>query len=247
MRQMLRSTFLGLVFVAAGCATRTPYNPFKVSRETFFGHTKTIAMTPFMLPSDLENPEPVRTEFESLIEAKLRSAGFSVVASGDYADIWKRVTEQMGGYFDPVTGKQDEAKFKAAQEHARREIATKSSADALVHAGFTVVGAAFASGTAQWNGTSEPVGTGGFWAQLLGNLGGLQGKIPALSLLVIIEDVNGAEEYANAGGVQLLSKVSYGKFVPVPRDALFADKARNAAAVSIALDPLLTTTGTDSK
>ena len=46
--------------------------------------------------------------------------------------------------------------------------------------------------------------------------------------------------YINYGGIQTLGKVSAsGKFVPVPREKLFANETRNNKAVAIVTDPLV--------
>ena len=52
--------------------------------------------------------------------------------------------------------------------------------------------------------------------------------------------MQGKDEYANRGGIQLLSRPERGdKFNEVPREELFIDPARDSTAVHIALAPLL--------
>jgi hypothetical protein len=60
------------------------------------------------------------------------------------------------------------------------------------------------------------------------------GAAPALSLVIAIKDMDYVDIYVNSGGIQLASKLSLGKFVPVPRNQLFANEEQNAATVNIA-------------
>lgn len=237
LRQSLLTAALATTLIGGGCATTAPYNPFKIPQEEFYGKIKTIALAPVGVPSDLEDPDPVKAKFESLIEAKLREAGFSVVSSREAADIFDKMNKQLGGIFDPVTGKRDETKFKAVREHALRELETKFKADAVLYPNIRPGTARFAGGRASWDGTSESLSTteGILGAFLVGQL---QGTATALSLIVTIENIHGVDAYVNGGGIQLSAKISGGEFVPVPRSQLFADEKRNAAAVNIALGPL---------
>src|SRR6266568_4287322 len=182
-RQSLLTAALTTTLIAAGCATAPPYNPFKIAEEEFHGKIKTIALAPVGVPGDLGDPDPVKAEFESLMEAK----------------------------------------FKA---------------DAVLYPGISLGVASFAGGSASWGGTSESLAmTEGFFGQL--QVGNLRGTTRALSLIVTIENIHGGDVYVNMGGIQLAAKISGGQFVPVPRNQLFANQERNAAAVNTALGPLV--------
>lgn len=238
-RQFLLLATLAVALIGAGCATTPPYNPFKISQDEFHGKIKTIALTPVAVPRDLENPERVRAKFESLIEAKLREAGFSIVPARESGEIFERMTKQLGGFFDPVTGKRDEAKFKTAVEHTLRELGTRFNADALLYPSIVVVRAPFSVNRANWDGAQEPMITPGSYGSAL------IGTVAALSLVVTIQDRTGAAVYINGGGIQVLTKIHKGgffqpeKFIPVPPIELFAYEERNVAAVNIALAPLV--------
>jgi hypothetical protein len=234
---LLRAALAATLF-AAGCTTTVPYDPFKMPKDEFYGKIKTIAVAPIRVPNDIVDPEAVKTSLESLVEAKVREAGFSPVPPKDTGGVFDEMNKQMGGVFDPITGQRDETKVKAAEEHARRELATRFKADAVLHARFLPGTTPFGGGKANWHGTSESVATAeGFLAAF--QVSNLRGNIGTLSLLVVIEDIQGVNVYINMGGIQLLAKVSGGQFVQVPRDQLLANKERNAAAVNIALSPLV--------
>jgi len=240
-----------LMFLEVGCATPPPpYEPYKTSREELFGKVKTIVLAPVRIPAALEDQEPVKAKYESLIDAKLREAGFTVVPSLEYDVLWKRTTEQMGGLFDPMTGKMDEAKVKAVQSHIARELQRTVHADAIVYSTIQPVTIRFVNGVARWDGAEESIDDykpNNAVDRILfsGRYGGATGTVTALSLITIIDDVNGVTMYANSGGIQLLalwagrSLGSAGNFVPVPRKDLFAGDDRYTKPVNLALNPLL--------
>jgi hypothetical protein len=222
----------------ASCAPRAPaVNPFKVPQADIKAKVKVIALAPVNLPGDIDDAEPVKAKFESLITAKLTAAGYKVVPSSEYAAVWKQITESLGGFFDPLTGKRDDKKVKTAREHAVREVTAKTKADAVFDAVINVVKVNFGNNRAAWHGTTEPLMTGGAWSSFFN--GPYQGTVGALSLFVALSDANDVDMYLNAGGIQVLSKLSGRNFTPVPRHELFANEARNQRAVDVALAPLL--------
>jgi hypothetical protein len=224
--------------IAAGCLPTAPrYNPFKVTEPEIRQKVKRVALFPVGLPTDLDDPEPVKAKFEALIEAKLKEGGFVPVPSQELDAVWKRMKEQLGGFFDPITGKRDEAKFKTAREHALRELQAKTKADAVLYPSIQFIKVNFFSNQATWHGTSESLLTGGFWGNFLA--GQRSGTTTALSLYVTVEDINGVDMYVNVGGIQLAYKLSGSTFVAVPRPELFVDEQRNQAAVNAALNPFI--------
>ena len=224
--------------IVAGCLPTTlRYNPFKVAEPEIRQKVKRVALFPVTLPTDLDDPEPVKAKFEALIQAKLKEGGFIPVPSQEMDAIWKRMKEQLGGFFDPVTGKRDEVKFKTAREHTLREIQAKTKADAVLHPAIHLIKVNFGNNQAAWHGTSESLVPGGFWATFI--TGANHGTTSALSLYVTLEDIHGVELYVNMGGIQLAAKLSGQAFVAVPRPQLFADEQRNQTAVNVALNPLI--------
>lgn len=244
-RKSLSIVVLIIILLCAGCATTPKYTPFKVSKGEIYTKTKTIALMPLIVPAGMTDPDPVKVTFESLIEARLREAGFLIVPSGEFAEIFKRMTEQVGGYFDPVTGKLDEVKYNTVQKHTYEELRTKWDADALFIPSIQIfkvnwrIGRSPFPSKVSWHGTSESISS--YAAVLLDSIIGIRrsGTVPALSLTVCIQDLNGVDQYSHYGGIQLMAKLSGDKFSPVPREKLFTDEERNTKAVDIALGPLL--------
>ena len=244
-RQIILLVIVVIVLMAVGCATTPPYKPFKIDQNKFYANTKTIALAPCWIRPDLEVSGQVIEKFELLIGDKLSEAGFSVVSSKHYRDIWKRMIEQMGGYFDPKTGKRDESKFKAVREHCYRELGRKFNSDAVLISRIMIIEAPFYQGfnnlVAQWGGAEEPFDIRHGAIRFLDTTI-KSGTIPALSLGVIIYDIHGTTVYVNRGGIQVLAKYS-GSLVPVPKDELFVYDERNVAAVNFALEPLIQKSG----
>jgi hypothetical protein len=147
----------------------------------------------------------------------------------------------MSGYFDPRTEELiDDAKFKTVREHILRELSAKFKVDAVLHPSIRLFKAPWNLGTANWHGATESIKPG--WMQVFDALTNvsISGSVRALSLVVDVEDIHGTPLYWNAGGIQVLSKISAeGKSVPVPQSELLANDERNVMAVNIALGALI--------
>lgn len=227
---------LPLLALLAGCATSTPYNPFKVPRDQFYGSLKVVALAPVKLPSDLENPEPVRARYQQLVEAELQKAGLQFVGPAEVGPILDGQAARLGGLFDPITGKPDEARTKAFHQVVAAELRSRFAADALLRCDVRVVTARLSQDQAKWDGMSENAGMGGFWKALVRTH---SGAIRALSFVARLSDLEGKLLYAKAGGIQVLEQVTLsGEPVPVPAAEILASDERIVGSVHLALDPL---------
>jgi hypothetical protein len=223
----------------AGCAGArpAPFEPFKVARDAFYPSLKVIALAPLRVPSDLENPDPVRRKFAEMIEHELRSSGLQVVVPAEVGPVLDAARADAGPLFDPATGKPIEAKVKALNEDVLQRVKARFGADAVLWVDLRVVMARLDHDTAAWDGVFESAGTGTMKRLVSGTH---SGRVPALSLVAHLVRVDGTELYANTGGLRVISRVGMGGAVErVPRDELFADETRNATAVHLVVDPLL--------
>jgi hypothetical protein len=188
-----------------------------------------IALTPVVLGEGAEVPEAVLLELDSLIAAKVQDDGFETVPSLIHAEIWARAVEEIGGLYNPYTGTFDEERFTTAVEQLKEELREKFSPDALLYPEILVVEAESDYSQARWDGTSQSVGA---------RVGGV---FYALSLSVIIEDMEGVELYEGRGGLELLEMWDrrLGDYVSLPDSSLFLDKARIVNAVELALGPFV--------
>ena len=138
-RQIMSIIPIVVALIAINCATTSPYEPFKVTQKEFSNKVEIIAVAPVAVPEHLDNPDPVKARFASIIENKLRKAGFSIVSSGEYKMIWDQTIEKMGGYFNPVTGQKNVSKFKIIRKHCLQELCTKHSSNAVLYPEIRVV------------------------------------------------------------------------------------------------------------
>ncbi|KPJ87816.1 MAG: hypothetical protein AMS18_14130 [Gemmatimonas sp. SG8_17] len=224
------------ILVGGACAPSPAADPFLVSRLEFYDRVETIVATPVSLPEGVDAPDSVLTWFENLIEDALRQAGFTVVPVQTYVDIWNRINQEAGGFFDPFTGQRDEARYEAGVSELFDELRERFSPDAILYPEMWIVEAPTSGGHARWDGATQPVGTSAVSAVL------------ALSLATVLQDMDGAELYSNAWGLEVLEVYnrSLRVFVPVPSEDLFADQERNTTAITKALGHLIDQSTTDT-
>lgn len=187
------------------------------------GPIRTIALSPVQTPDGLENPEPARALFDSLLTGELTSAGLTVIPSSHAGAIWKRLVDSVQGFYSAFTGERVEAKYRAVMTGTLGELRNRFHVDAWLQPSIEVVVVRFAGGEALWDGTSEGVGSG------------RSGTVPALSLVVTVSDTAGTEIYRGRGGIQVLRK---GEKV-IARDKLFKDRKRDLQALHAAIDTLV--------
>lgn len=238
---MTRRSFLpalGLALVATACVPKAAvkYDPFKVPRDTFYGSLKVVALAPMRTPTDLEGADAVKAKFEAAAVAKLQAAGLVVIPPAEVGPVLDAAIAAQGGIFDPATGALVEAKARAGKEAALVQLREKYRADALLRVDLHLVMAVLSQDVAYWDGVSERAG-GSFLKTLF--VGSHSGRIPALSLAAFLTAADGTELYAKAGGLRILGTVTGNTQEMRPHAELFADEARNAQALAIALDPLL--------
>lgn len=228
--------------MAAGCGSKR-YDPWLVPQERFSATVRTIALVSTDLPEDLEDPDPAQATFDSLLAAELRAAGFNVVGPAVTREIWGRLVDSVGGYYDPFTGRKDTTKYHPVRRAWSRILSETHGADAALFPAIIVVDARVVDWKATWDGTSQTVEP---WGRvLLDMLGavasGLSGTepphrgertTPAFSLEVQVERLDGEVMYVNRGGIEVWARPGGRR---VPRRALFQDMERNVKAVRAAL------------
>lgn len=238
-RRFMLAMLCLLLASGAWAKKKEEYDPFKIPREEFRSSIKIIALRSPALPDGLSRPDEVSAGFESLITAGLTSAGIGVIPAKEFDQLWKQGAESIGGLYDATTGKVDPQKLKELRGSVGRALKERFNADAVLLPQFTVVKASFNGGRASWDGVKQTM-TKGFMGALAG--GNTYGTIPAMSLVVFIDNDDGKDLFVNSGGLQVTVKLAgNGKFEDLPIDSLFADPERNSMAVSEALKGLADT------
>ena len=234
-----------VAFIGTGCAKSPPYSPWRVDQQQFHQTIKTIALAPITLPESLDDPDAVRAEFESLIEAKLREGGLVIVPPEEVGEIWDREMDAVGGFYDPATGKRDEAKYHTVRQNTLSELRETCRADAVMWTFIQVVEAEWSGTTATWDGTTDSVKSRGRQMKealpfaMMGVSVSYSGSVGALSLIVTVEDCHDTVLYNNRGGIQVIARFLNGDPIPVPASEILTSAERNAASVDIALNPLI--------
>jgi hypothetical protein len=231
-----------------GCTNRTSYDPFLISQDEFRNTARTIALAPVIGPPGIEVAESLLVQIDMLIEGMLLGSGYQCIPKHEYVGTWDHILTQMGGLYDEATGDLDELKVEVAREQLRRDLLEVYQADFVLHAEIWIVDAAYSGGVAKWDGTSQSIV--GFGTRLLNLIdvilgeyeGFLQpGMINALSLGVVVENMEGVEIFQNAGGIEVLKdsdRENRGD-ESVLFEAVLADRKRNLQAVRTALSPLV--------
>src|SRR5437763_14249049 len=96
---------------------------------------KTIALSPTGLPDGIDDPEPVRALFDSLLAGELARAGVTVIPSAEAGAIWKRRVDSVQGFYSAITGERVEAKYRTVGGGTRGEPGGRWAADAWVRPG----------------------------------------------------------------------------------------------------------------
>jgi len=233
-------TVLVLVYMASACSASSvvvsDLGLVTIEPAEFRARTGTIALASTRVMVNILDKESVRAEFDSLVEAAFRVEGFSVVRAARFDESVERVTEEMGGVYDPRTGEPDSAKVRLVYQRALEEIRDEIDPDALIIPTIEVVAVRVNDAArVEWLGASECIDPP--LIQIFGSCGTVKfsGTVPTLGFFVTVFDMDAAVMFRNGGGVQILERPG-GR---VPRDELFAEKERNADAVGIAVDPLI--------
>jgi hypothetical protein len=185
-----------------------------------------IALHPLDLPDGLTDAG-ARTAIEAEIEARLRTAGYTVVPSLRSGEIWDRRLREAGGFYDPLTGDTIPSKYRQVRNGTVRELRERFGVTAWLRGRVEVLVVRWRGGRAEWDAVSEGVAPVG------------QGRVGALTLVVAVEDTAGIVLAQGRGGVQVLAKVKGDRYVPVPDDQLLKDSKRISRSVELALRPLL--------
>lgn len=106
---------------------------------------------------------------------------------------------------------------------------------------------ALVSGLAKWDGVTESIGGGQVtgaldWLWATSRYGGVSGSSSALSLVVLIDDLNAVTMYANAGGIQLLGRYSGNEFEPIPQAEILSSADRYQTSTELALGAIINKT-----
>src|SRR5262249_2166669 len=116
----------------AAFACTTPYDPFKVPASELRHRVDTVAVSPLGVTVELDDVDRVRALIEPRVVSMLREGGFDVVPPEEWDRRWLAVAREIGPIWDPVTGKRDDERYKAAQSALHHDLALERGVDAVV-------------------------------------------------------------------------------------------------------------------
>lgn len=191
----------------------------------------TIVLAPLEIPAELPVPPERPAAFDSLLEAELRAADIAVVSASQYLELWNDAIRDVGGFYDPFTGARVEDRFQEARRRLTDELRVRFQADAVLFPEIGIVMAPYGGGVARWDGAAQGISPG--------RTRPFEWGVEALSLIVVVESLDGAEVYRRSGGLQVVEARRDVEGGPVDPTNLLRDPARNRQAIRLALDPLL--------
>lgn len=212
-------------------------SPFAVPAEQVVARVKTIALAPVLhrAPGDLPADLAARVEAQA-VEA-LGAAGVTVVPASAYREIWRPLSEAVGGTWNAGSGKLLEA-GNSVREHTLRELQRLHRADAVLDLALI--------------GGQIPFDTGGQWTTWRGfwdvagqrmQIGGKDVprdngmlRVDGVYVLAHLSDITQVTLYQNGAPLEWTSfRVSAG-VTQRPRAEAFAPE--RLAVVGQVLDPL---------
>jgi hypothetical protein len=181
-----------------------------------------MVVAPVTVPDDLEMGERIAASVDSFVANGLTKLGYDVVPPGEYAAIWDSLTRIHGGFFDPFTGVRHEASYDSAVAALFTQLRTRFKPGSFVYPGLFVADAEIVDGYATWDGYRE------YFDLRVGN--GVE--VLGISLVVTVEDADGAEIHSGATGVRVIERYSSstGELIMVdPLDSRLSDQALSNA------------------
>jgi hypothetical protein len=226
-----------------------PYYEFAVPRAQIMTGIQTVGVMPLSVANEVPDPEAVGSRYEAEIVRRLQGAGFSVVPPAAMREIQEKMKATLGGLYDPMTGAPIKERVEAFNEFSTTEYLATHKVDAILRPLIRVRTAHFAGNSAHWDGATDgSSGRSGFANFMMDMTGAsVVGTVPALSLVVRLSDAGGKVLYTAAGGLQVLgyarsdihSLLVTVKQLDVDPKTIMTNPARDARALSLALDPLL--------
>ncbi len=223
--QRIGFILLVLVFITSCKSTKVPTH---INSKTYFTNYNAVVLTGFVLPPQLKHRADVKDHIKQKVTELFTTNGVKVIDESHYFSEFENQKKMAGGYIDEYTGKVNEDKRDAVRLAALNALKQTHGIDSVLFYDIRSRSAYFGDYRASWDGQSEPYeknnsDVANFLSSIIFET---SGKIPAISLMVFLEDVTGNELYKGAGGLQLIAKLNDDEeFESVPVKELLQDKA----------------------
>lgn len=228
----------------------------RLSRDALLSTIKRVGVLPVVLPDAYRDHHDAEVALRDAVIKYLQAAKFEVIGPATYQESLVRLNQQRGGMYDESTGELKREVAGAVQGGARREFASREQLDGFVYVRVIQTTSDCDEYYASWNGVSERSDgklppTSGFVDGI--SVGQSKGRLPALSLLVVIFDKQEQVVFERRGGIQLTSYLAgveglhfqfegtLIRFKDVPPGDLLKDSQRLDRAARVATLPLVST------
>jgi hypothetical protein len=244
------------VFSKPPAGVHNIYKPLLAPREQILGSVHRVVIGT-LAPNGLTNSPEVVARYQSLVHERLAKLGWEVIDSAALNVAFGMASQQVGGIYDPFTGKTDPARLQQMMQVALTSLGLPAKPDGVALISLLKTGAVQVAGNVDWDGTTQSALTLGPVIDKVVAFGGTtnqnagEGGIAAASFNFALRDANGTLLVDSLGGIQLLQKLTLqGKhehgsttfsqtYTDLTPADLFTDPARDAHAVDVALSALL--------
>ncbi|HEY2676208.1 MAG TPA: hypothetical protein VGI65_04510 [Steroidobacteraceae bacterium] len=231
-------------------------SPLLVPREQILSSIHRVVLGPLLTNGFTPSAE-LATNYRAQIHERLAKLGWDVVDSAQLHAAFGAAVRQVGGFYDPMTGKVDPDRLRSSMQAALKALSLPSPPDGIVVMGLVKTTATQKYGNAAWDGAEQNalnLGPAIHHGKLFGGTeDGTAGesRISASSLYFLLRDANGTVLYESRGGIQLLQQLSLTalrsyrtinyqqNFADLAPTELFKDPERNAGALDIVLRELV--------
>ncbi len=210
--------------------------PFPVHGGRLCTHVRSIAVLPpaFAFPRRLPHEDAVKSRIEAAIFDTLTALGYTAVPSGTVQQALRGLISLRDPGDGPPSERAPGRRPDSLKQECLRELRRALLIDAILYPEIVVVQAVCNGGIASWYGAVQKVYTP---CKALLELMSAPAcsKVPALSILVHIHDMEDSQIYINAAGIEVLQMMGVGRLIDVPARRLLKNGLRNRRAVQGAL------------
>ncbi len=201
-----------------------------------------------LLPAQLPFPEDDerRDRLEQLVIRRFEAASIAVTPSREVRALLEQVDERSGAIFDPATGRIDAARDAVFREDVAKSVASAFGCTGFLQLSLAIVQAYYNGVSANWDGQSVRVNSGGriaaraFASVLIGAYISEEGWVPALSLWIRVTDLRERDRAFRSAGIEPIMDFSYSRGDDLlPEDRWLRDEERLEEALDSALGPEL--------
>ncbi|MDX2053216.1 MAG: hypothetical protein SFV15_12535 [Polyangiaceae bacterium] len=225
---------LAAASIVSGCTPPSLKYPTRsVSPQVFRDRVTTLAYSPLFTTKDAQTDQFVNAVGGQL-GRRLQSIGVTLLRPEPWNECWLPAVEEAGGLYNARTGEFDEQKEARVRWKCEQDLGQRLRIDGFLEVDIIAVSAPLSQDVVRWHGVEEDTRSFGdrFWSGST-----YSGNLPALSLLVRIQDKDGHGLFDNAGGLEVVGKIEDGQVEK--KSGLLHNHETIARAVQVALRPLL--------